>query len=148
MSMIAVGDIREGTVTGIMPFGAFVSIDGNQTGLVHISEVSKTYVSDINEFLKKGDKVRVKVIKIDDNGKISLSIKQAAEAKKEKHEKHIIKQERVRPDDFDWQQSNESELSFEDKLLKFKKISDENMHTVRKNAESKRSGGYSRRGNY
>lgn len=149
--MVSVGDIIQGTVTGVMPFGAFISLENGKTGLVHISEVSKTYVDDINDFLKKGDKVKVKVLKIDEKGKISLSIKQAMpdKPKKDKRDKRSADSSApVRPDNFSWQSSDEADLSFEDKLLKFKKISDENIHAVRKSAEGKRSGGYSRRGNY
>lgn len=71
-----VGDIVKGKVTGIKPFGAFVAIDEQHQGLVHISEVSHSYVKDINDFLKVGDEVEVKVLSIDeDAGKISLSIR-------------------------------------------------------------------------
>lgn len=71
-----VGDIIEGKVTGIKPFGAFVAIDDKHQGLVHISEVAHQYVKDINEFIKVGDVVKVKVLTIDgDAGKISLSIR-------------------------------------------------------------------------
>ena len=75
--MVSIGDIVEGKVVSIMPFGAFIEWDKNESGLVHISEVSNNYVKDINDHLKKGQLVKAKVIKIDDNGKISLSIKQA-----------------------------------------------------------------------
>ncbi len=74
------GSILEGTVVNITNFGAFVEIEG-KTGLVHISEVSDNYVKDIREYLKEQDKVKVKVISIDDKGKISLSIKQAMQQK-------------------------------------------------------------------
>lgn len=71
-----VGDIVTGKVTGIKPFGAFVAIDDNHQGLVHISEVSHSYVKDINNFLKVGDEIKVKILSIDEeNGKISLSIR-------------------------------------------------------------------------
>lgn len=145
--MAEVGEIIEGTVTGIMPFGAFVDIGGGKSGLVHISEVSNSYVKDINDCLKKGDKVKVKVLTVDDNEKISLSIKKA-EMKAEKRPGRIkdTRSGNTRPDDFNWLAKKDDELSFEDKLLKFKQVSDENMRTVRRNAESKRSGGYSRRG--
>ncbi|WP_085522899.1 S1 domain-containing post-transcriptional regulator GSP13 [Tuberibacillus sp. Marseille-P3662] len=76
MQDVNVGDIVEGKVTGIKPFGAFVAINENQQGLVHISEISHEYVKDINEHLSVGDSVNVKVIKIDeDAGKVSLSIR-------------------------------------------------------------------------
>lgn len=74
---IEVGSIIEGVVTGITHFGAFIELPNGQTGLVHISEVANTYVKDINEFLKKQDKVKVKVLSVDNSGKIGLSIKQA-----------------------------------------------------------------------
>ena len=79
--MVSVGSILDGKVVSIMPFGAFVSIGDNQSGLVHISEVSADYIKDINDRLKVGDSVRVKVIKIDESGRINLSIKKAAEKK-------------------------------------------------------------------
>lgn len=73
---VNVGDIIEGKVTGIKPFGAFVAINDKQQGLVHISEVAHTFVKDINEHLKVGDEVKVKVLTIDEeSGKISLSIR-------------------------------------------------------------------------
>ena len=63
------GSIVDGKVTGVMPFGAFVSLPDNQSGLVHISEITKEYVKDINDHIKQGDEVKVKVIDIDKNGK-------------------------------------------------------------------------------
>ena len=79
---LAVGEILEGKVTGITKFGAFVALGGGKTGMVHISEVAHAYVSDINEYLTVGQDVQVKVIKIDDAGKINLSIKKCTEAPK------------------------------------------------------------------
>lgn len=69
--------VLKGKVTGIQSFGAFVALEGENTqGLIHISEVSNTYVKDINEFLTVGQEVEVKVIKIDEEkNKISLSIR-------------------------------------------------------------------------
>lgn len=70
------GAILEGTVVNITNFGAFIDLEG-KTGLVHISEVADTYVKDIRDYLKEGDKIKVKVLKIEDGGKMSLSVKQA-----------------------------------------------------------------------
>ena len=75
--MVEVGSILEGKVVRIMQFGAFVDIGSNKSGLVHISEISKDYVKDINSAVKVNDSVKVKVIGIDDKGRIALSIKQA-----------------------------------------------------------------------
>ena len=72
---LEVGEGFEGKVTGITKFGAFVELEEGKTGMVHISEVSNSYVEDINQFLKEGDVVKVKVINITEDGKISLSIK-------------------------------------------------------------------------
>ncbi|MFZ5592486.1 MAG: S1 RNA-binding domain-containing protein, partial [Bacillota bacterium] len=66
---VELGSILEGTVTGITSFGAFVLLPDGVTGLVHISEVAEVYVRDINDFLKINDRVKVKVISVQDNGK-------------------------------------------------------------------------------
>jgi len=73
---LEVGSILEGKVTGITKFGAFVLLPGGVSGLVHISEIANAYVNDVNDFLKMGDTVKVKVIAINEAGKINLSIKQ------------------------------------------------------------------------
>lgn len=73
-----IGNIIEGTVTDVKPFGAFVALDEKTKGLVHISQISHNFINDINEHISSGDKVKVKVISIDEESKkISLSIKQA-----------------------------------------------------------------------
>ena len=72
-----VGSILEGKVTGITKFGAFVSLPENKSGLVHISEIAYSYVSDVHEHLQEGQQVKVKVISIDDSNRINLSIKKA-----------------------------------------------------------------------
>lgn len=72
---LTVGSIVDGKVTGIMKFGAFVSLPEGRSGLVHISEIAYTYVSEVSDFLKIGQEVKVKIIGIDENGRINLSIK-------------------------------------------------------------------------
>ncbi|MEG0570442.1 MAG: S1 RNA-binding domain-containing protein [Oscillospiraceae bacterium] len=72
-----VGKILDGKVTSITKFGAFIDLDGGGVGMVHISEISSTYVNDISEYLKEQQKVTVKILSISDDGKISLSIKKA-----------------------------------------------------------------------
>ena len=79
---LEVGKIVEGKVTGITKFGAFVELEPGTTGMVHISEVSSTFVKDISEHLQQNQVVKVKVLSIGEDGKISLSIKRANEAKK------------------------------------------------------------------
>lgn len=77
------GDIVEGVVTKVAKFGAFVDLEDGKSGLVHISEIADTFVKDINNHISEGDEVKVKVLSIDEKGKIALSIKDAIE-KKEK----------------------------------------------------------------
>lgn len=74
---LAVGTIVEGKVTGITKFGAFVALPEGKSGMVHISEVASSFVSDIKDFLQEGQTVKVKVISIDQAGRINLSIKKA-----------------------------------------------------------------------
>ena len=142
--------IVEGKVTGITKFGAFVDLEDGKTGMVHISEVAPTYVSDIKDFLTEGQTVKVKVLTIGEDGKISLSIKKALSQQKKptnfQKQKTQQKPYTPRPGNYEWQASKKSEpSSFEDMLSKFKQASDEKMSDL-KRMENKR-GGYSRRGN-
>lgn len=148
--MVEVGSVVEGTITSVMPFGAFVELGEKQSGLVHISEISSQYVKDINDCVKKGDTVKVKIIKIDDKGRINLSIKQAEEKKERKpreKKRETVNKGPVRPADLEWNTSSEG-MSLDDMLSKFKQDSDEKMQSLRRSNESKRSGGYSRRASH
>ena len=75
---IEVGAVLDGKVTGITKFGAFVALPENRSGLVHISEIAYSYVNDVHDHLTEGQEVKVKVIGVDANNRINLSIKQAA----------------------------------------------------------------------
>ena len=77
---LEVGSILEGRVTGITKFGAFIELPGGKTGMVHISEVASSYVKEISDYLSMNQMVKVKIIGITPEGKVSLSIKQAAPA--------------------------------------------------------------------
>ncbi|MBS4178585.1 S1 domain-containing post-transcriptional regulator GSP13 [Lederbergia citrea] len=81
------GDVITGKVTGIQAYGAFVALDDQTQGLVHISEIKHGFVKDINEFLSVGDEVKVKVLNVDEaKGKISLSIRATEEAPNQQQE--------------------------------------------------------------
>lgn len=137
--LVEVGKVVEGKITGITNFGAFVQLPDGKTGLVHISEVSEEYVKDIKAHLKENQTVKVKVISLNDNGKIGLSIKKALEPKP--------RMRSSRPADVDWNHnSGGNSMSFEERLAKFLKDSDERMLDLKRSVESKRgSGGYSKR---
>lgn len=77
---LEIGSILEGKVSGITKFGAFVSLPMGKSGLVHISEIANAYVSDVHDFLSDGQTVKVKVLSVNEAGKINLSIKQAQPA--------------------------------------------------------------------
>ncbi|MDF2838409.1 MAG: binding protein [Evtepia sp.] len=76
---IIVGSVLEGNVKSITKFGAFIVLPGGRSGLVHISEISHSYVNDVKDHLQEGQEVKVKVVGIDDAGRINLSIKKAVD---------------------------------------------------------------------
>lgn len=121
---VTVGEIVEGTVSDIMNYGAFIKLDEGKSGLVHISEVSKDFVNDIHQVLKVGDKVKIKILSIDEKGKIALSIKKAMEITRQDSNNQVLKQN--------------SPLSLDDMLTKFLKDSDERQLDLKRSFESKR----------
>jgi len=125
---IEVGSKLQGKVTGITNFGAFVEIEKGKTGLVHISEVADNYVKDINDHLSVGEEVTVKVINVQKDGKIGLSIKKA----KERPVRQKSQKERTE--------------AFEAKMNRFLKDSEDRLSTLKKHTESKRGGRGARRG--
>ncbi|TYP50875.1 S1 RNA-binding domain-containing protein [Thermosediminibacter litoriperuensis] len=121
---VDVGQIVEGKVTGITRFGAFVELPDGATGLVHISEVADGFVKDVRDYLNCNDIVKVKVIAVSEDGKISLSIRKTKE--NQRHRRM-------------------SNLSFEEKLARFLKESEERQQDLRRYESKKGSGGYKRR---
>lgn len=144
--MIKVGDVLDGKVTGLTNFGAFVSLPENKTGMVHISEVASSFVSNISDFLKEGQEVRVKVIEINDAGKIGLSIKQVEKSGEGDSAQKAEKKPRNSAPNV-WKGAPEKEegpQTFEDMMLKFKQRSDEKLADLKKATDSRR-GSYSKR---
>ena len=153
---LEVGAIVEGEVTGITNFGAFVQLPEGKVGLIHISEVSNVYVKDVHDFLKEHDKVKVKVLSVDDRGKIGLSIKQltpppAPQPRPQRPQNDNCERRNnngMRPqgDNREPQSARPmAPVSFEDKLSKFLKDSDDRMLDLKRNTESKRGGRGARR---
>lgn len=123
-----VGAIVDGKVVSITSFGAFVQLQDGRTGLVHISEVADEYVKDVRNHLQEGQAVRVRIISTDKESKISLSIKKAIE-------------KTTRPK-VEWgRDGGGDKASFEDRLSKFMKDSDEKIADLKKSFESKRGSG-------
>jgi Predicted RNA binding protein (contains ribosomal protein S1 domain) len=140
---LEVGAIQSGKVTGIKNFGAFVELTDGTVGMVHISEVANSYVKDLQDFLQEGQEVKVKVLSISPEGKISLSIKQAEPIENSKPKSapppNVWKPKPVQ---------NEDPTDFEGMMAKFKQQSEEKIADVKRNKEAHRGsgGGYSHRG--
>ena len=87
------GQIVTGIVTGIQPYGAFVSIDDQYTGLIHISEISEDYVRDVHYFVKVGEVLRLKIVDIDEvTGQLRLSLKALSGNRSRKFKKYHRKE--------------------------------------------------------
>lgn len=159
---IEVGVKLPGKVSGITNFGAFVDLGAGKTGLVHISEVSNSFVKDINEVLKVGDEVEVKVMSIGDDGKIGLSIKRANEEERPAREQRAPKKDFKRSNN-NFNRSDRPERSgggnynrkpaapapkkegFDSLMSSFLKDSDERLSSIKRNTEGKRGGRGGRR---
>ena len=167
-----VGSIVEGKVTSITKFGAFVALEGGKSGLVHISEIANSFVSDVHDFLQEGQTVKVMVLSAE-NGKINLSIKKtlpqpertAPRAQRpynnnggqrpaQNQRSGTPAQTAPRPTQ---QQSRpaypprqatvtpSADLSFEDKLKQFLSSSEGKMADLNRSIDGKRGGGRRRR---
>ena len=145
-----IGSILEGKVTGITNFGAFVELPDKSTGMVHISEVSSTFIKDIHEKVSEGDIVKVKVIDINEKGKIALSIKKALPQEEEQPKPKRPAGDRPKksqpPVWTGTQRSEPENMSFEDMMAKFKSISDDKMSDLKKSNVAKRGASTPRRG--
>lgn len=161
---IEVGSILEGKVTGITKFGAFVDLSEGKSGMVHISEISSTYVENVSDFLSEGQTVKVKVLSVAENGKISLSIKKAvdnnsgaanggkpngkggyrrsagrSDSRDNRGDRRSYRQPAKSansPGDFVWQKSGNNPTSFEDMMSKFKQQSDEKISSLKRGNEN------------
>ena len=143
---LVVGSIVEGKVTKITPFGAIVAINGGGQGLVHISQIANSFVKDINDHLKVGDEVKVKVLSIDEEtNRVSLSIR-AALPKEEKPErkenKPYFKNRDQKPSyEKSYAQSQPSQSApsndFEEIMKEFLKQSNDKQATLNKRANKR-----------
>lgn len=123
---VETGTIVEGTVVKITPYGAFVELPDGRSGLVHIREIADIYVKDVHDYLKEQEKVKVKVLGLNERGKLDLSVKQA-----------LSPEERAA--------RSRAKTSFEDKLKSFMKESEERLLDLKRNTEAKRGGGKRRK---
>ena len=140
---LEVGMVLEGKVTGITKFGAFVELPGGRTGMVHISEVAATFVKEIRDYVSENQVIKVKILNISEDGKISLSMKRAVDPRTGNS---APRQQRPgRPGNYEWQSRRNEGGTFEEMMSRFKQTSDEKMSDLKRCMESKR-GGFSRHG--
>ncbi len=142
---LEVGSIVEGKVTGITNFGAFVELEDKRVGMVHISEIASVYVKEIRDHIQEDQVVKVKVLGIEPNGKINLSIKKATESGsadrrndrgfRDRDERKSRAPHGSAPSQA--QPVSEAQ-SFENMLNKFKQSSDEKISSLRAMNESNR----------
>lgn len=142
---LEVGTVFEGKVTGITKFGVFVELPDKKNGMVHISEVAQTYVKEIRDHVTEGQIVKVKVLSIGEDGKVSLSIKKAMDPPPRKTFSRPAPV--TGPGSFEWKPNTNSSGSFEDMMSKFKQTSDEKMSDLKRSLDSKHGGFSPRRGN-
>ena len=126
---LEIGADVEGKVTGITKFGAFVELPEGKVGLVHISQISETYITDISKHLRVGDIVRVRALAANNEGKYDLSIKQCGKPAWEE-----------RPKKKNEDQSKPAPGSFEDKITNFLKQSEEKLSDWKRHIEYKQTG--------
>lgn len=147
---LEVGAVFTGKVTGITKFGAFVAISNGRSGLVHISEIANTYVDDVSKHLTVGQEVNVKLISIDNNGRLNLSIKQTLP----KPEHQSRQNNQCQLSDIQAQRQarlnvepvthKKIEVSFEDKLKRFMQDSDNKISGLYADKRSSRRRGNNR----
>ena len=137
--------ILEGKVTGVTNFGAFVESPGGRTGMVHISEVAPTFVKEIRDYVSENQTVKVKILNIGQDGKISLSMKRALPAPPRSSGSGPRQQRPGRPGNYEWQSRRNEGGTFEEMMSRFKQTSDEKMSDLKRTMESKRVG-FSRHG--
>ncbi|MBO4694111.1 MAG: S1 RNA-binding domain-containing protein [Clostridia bacterium] len=137
------GDIVEGKITGITKFGAFADIGNGVSGMVHISEISRTYVNNISDYVKVGDSAKMKIISVGDDGRIALSMSKVLSDKPVQRVDRRPREHRksAKPDgSFVWEAEVESPATFEEMMSKFKKRSDEKISDLkRKSPEARRT---------
>ncbi len=141
---LEIGKIYNGKVKGITQYGAFVEIESGCTGMVHISEIANTYVSEIREHLTENQEVKVKVIGINEAGKVSLSIKKAVDNPSPQQNNRPRRQDnggnQNRSNPNVWEpkkQTPPSEMTFEDMMSRFKQSSEERMCDIKRSTDRK-----------
>ncbi|KPK39832.1 MAG: hypothetical protein AMJ78_07840 [Omnitrophica WOR_2 bacterium SM23_29] len=139
---LKVGDTVEAEVVRITDFGAFVKLSDGKKGLIHISQISDSYVKNVNDHLSIGDKVKARVVTISPDGKIDLSLKSQREPEARQEDKRRRTEEGYRDNSVQFRRAKTFKTStFEEKLKQFLKDSEERQADLKKQLEEKRGKG-------
>jgi len=151
------GDVVQGRIAEVREFGAFVWLEGEKKGLIHISEISNEFVKDIRQRVKPNQKVKIKILSVKDDGRIELSLKQAHDldytippVEEEPDELPIPAPEAFasEPPNLDFDLEGElraANYDFDQMMKVFKRMSEENLIDLKRTVEANRPGGKKRR---
>ncbi len=141
---VEVGSIVEGTVVKLLPYGVLVKLADGETGLVHISEIHDSFVRDVNDFFRLNDLVSVKVLGINDKGRLELSVKQAGGPRNVTRNPDAsaegVSADHHYEDRQERRSSHGEDQSFDEKMSQFMKQSSERLLDLKRNIEAKRGG--------
>lgn len=140
-----IGSTVEGTVVKLAEYGAIVRLQGGKTGLIRISEIADTFVRDVKDYFKEHDRVRVKVLSVNNKGRYELSTKNVEQPvhepilprERRQPAEHTPEPINLGPDSFHEEGADER-MSFEDRLSRFLKDSQERLLDLKRNIECKR----------
>ncbi len=135
---IEVGSVYDGKVTKLAAFGAFVALEDGKSGLVHISQISSSFIRNIGDVLSEGQTVRVKVIGIDERGRLNLSIKEAAEAGRGRAVSAPQRGQIITDPPEEYTARAAQGDSFEEMMTRFKAASNDKMSDLKQSYAAKR----------
>ncbi|HUV05307.1 MAG TPA: S1 RNA-binding domain-containing protein [Armatimonadota bacterium] len=141
-----IGSTVEGTIVKLADYGAIVRLQGGNTGLIHISEIADTFVRDVKDYFKEHDRVRVKVLSVNNKGRYELSTKQVEQPVIEssppreprKAVERLPEEVNLGPEEFGSRARHRSPVNFEERLTQFMKDSQERLLDLKRNIEAKR----------
>lgn len=143
---IEIGSTVEGTVVKIAEYGAIVRLKGGKTGLIHISEIADTFVRDVKDYFKEHDRVWVKVLSVNAKGRYELSTKQAEQPPQsipepqQKPNKREPEPVYLGPEEVPMFGTDADDCTFEERMSRFVKESEERLLQLKRNIENKRGG--------
>ena len=143
---IDIGSTVEGTVVKLADYGAIVRLQGGKTGLIHISEIADTFVRDVKDYFKEHDRVRVRVLSVNNKGRYELSAKQVEQPvieptparERRKPAERVPEAINLGPEEIEYERAAGLHTNFEERLTRFMRDSQERLLDLKRNMEAKR----------